>query len=550
MSSPFKIETPPSARQPLPAASALGGALAGAQRLLARFPRDPRALALRSIFPKRLPPTTTNRRIAIQAVENPFYFALFCSLYQRLREHSDIGAELVFVRSVSGSVGVGWRAALLRSALFSALVSARWRRLYAGVVDRVAYRSQSFRHPVGDVVDVLRAWAHWCKVRAGGEPFVLCIDGIEVGDLIIDSYLRFRPSPRFDAADPFTRKLVWQAHRDVRRARHYFRRSRPETYLTSYTTYLEHGIPVRVAIHEGVRVESFGTFARFGKRLTTSDTFHTTDASHYRTDFEALDESELRLAEAERQLSRRLSGHADTATTYMKVSAYTPTTTPVPSNLKGAVVVFLHDFYDSPHVYADLVFQDFWSWVCFTCDTLQEAGIPFFLKPHPNQITLSSAVMDELRAAYPTAALLDSRITNVQLVEAGVACGVTVYGTVAHELAFLGVPTIACARHPHHSFDFCRTARTEDQYREFLRAPYTRILDAGEMRRQALTFFYMHNLYGDAEELALRLDFASIWKSCEDITLAPAELARRMAAWRDSAAFGAFASRLIEEVPR
>jgi hypothetical protein len=134
---------------------------------------------------------------------------------------------------------------------------------------------------------------------------------------------------------------------------------------------------------------------------------------------------------------------------------------PVPDGVAGAVVVFLHDFFDSPHVYADLVFEDFWQWICCTIDTLQAAGIRFYPEaaPEPGSPERRAVLEEPARRSYPHAgAAIAQGVSNAQLAQAGMACGVTVYGTVAHELAFLGIPSIACARHPHHAFDFCRTA--------------------------------------------------------------------------------------------
>src|SRR6185312_4374582 len=163
----------------------------------------------------------------------------------------------------------------------------------------------------------IRSGALWHQLQHQGEACSLQIDGIEVADLVVDSYLRFKPSPAFEVADPFVRHLLWQALRDVRQAQAYFGRVRPRMYLTSYTTYLEHGIPARVALRHGVDVWAFGNLNRFGKRLTCSDTYHTQDFSSYRREFEALDRQSERLQEARVQLENRLSGGIDVATSYM-----------------------------------------------------------------------------------------------------------------------------------------------------------------------------------------------------------------------------------------
>jgi hypothetical protein len=514
-------------------------------RLLERLPDDARVATIRGELAAdpRGSAGGSELRIAVQCLQDPFYFGIFSAIARQL-EKSGVSAELVVVSSINGGVGNGWRARLNRSTLMGMILYGKWVRAFAGTVNRVAYRSLSLAHPLGDLLDWFRSRRVWQREKSNPDISALRIRGLPVGDLIIDSYLRFRPAPRFDVADPFVAQLIWQVHRDIRRARAYFRNRKPRLYLTSYTTYIDHGVATRVALEQGVRVHSFGSLVQFGKRVTSEDWFHTPDAGAYRRTFEALDSQPRRLEAAEQQLRTRLSGGIDAATSYMRVSAYAGSTEPLP-DVAGAVVIFLHDFYDSPHVYADLVFPDFWTWVCFTIDTLQQAGIKFVVKPHPNQIELSSEVLQTLRAKYPALAMLSARVTNTQLAAAGIRCGVTVYGTVAHELAYLGVPSIGCARHPHHSFEFCRTASSAEQYRLYL-------LDAGampvgleEMRRQALAFYYMHNLYGDPETLALREKYVAFWKACHDPTTAAPALSARFNELRTSPAFHRSVQRLV-----
>lgn len=489
------------------------------KRLAERYPDNRRVAILRkALLPTKSTTLTVAKPmvVALQLVEDQFYFAVFGAVVQELRSHRLVRAELVVMRAISGAIGVDWRAWLMRSVPMTWILTTQWARAYQGVVDHAAYRSQSFSHPVGDLIDWFRSLAIWRQMKSQQIDFRLKIRGVPVDDLIIDSYLRFRPSPRFDVSDSFVLRLIWQAHRDVRRAQAYFGRRRPDLYLTSYSTYLEHGIPVRAALQAGVAVYSFGNFVRFGKRLSLSDWFHTHNCEKYREVFESLDKQQERLAQAEQQLQVRLSGGIDVATSYMRASAYAGGADQVPAGIRGAVVVFLHDFYDSPHIYPDLVFDDFWAWICFTIETLQKASIRFYLKPHPNQISISSEVVRELQALYPDVQFLPQSITNVQLADAGMLCGVTVYGTVSHELAYLGVPSITSARHPHHAFDFCRNAKSITEYAVYLQTCTSASppLNQAAMREQALMFFYMHNLYADSDGLKMRTSVNAFWQTC------------------------------------
>ena len=482
--------------------------------------------------------------VAVECIEDRFYYGLFGAVCGELRSSYGADVELVVVRSINGAVGNGWQQRLARSGVVSVLMSNQWVRALQGMATRVAYRSASPGPPVRGILDWVRSAAVWREERNRSDCSNLRVLDVPVGDLVIDSYLRYRPSPRFDPGDPFVRRLIWQAYRDVRKARAYFRKRRPRFYLTSYATYLEHGIATRVALQEGIRVLSFGNFQDVGKELSVGDALHTANTSAYSSTFESLEGQAARLAEAEEALRVRLSGGVDAATSYMKVSAYSAKAGAVP-DVSDAFVVFLHDFYDSPHVYHDFIFPDFWAWICFTLDTLLRAGRKVFVKPHPNQIALSSEVLHELVAKYPRIPLVPPTVTNVQLAESGMKCGITVYGTVGHELAYLGVSSITCARHPHHAFGFCRNASTIEQYERLLLDPVEMPLSKGEMRRQALAFYYMHNLHGDAGQLALRAHFVSFWTACHGPDTPDFRLAEQFRALRDLPAFREFVRKLV-----
>jgi hypothetical protein len=513
--------------------------------LASRYPPIPaaRALAARFVRPHSPVAAVAPARIVVQCVENPYYFGLYALICQALAARTPVAVDLLVMRSIEAAVGATWSSFLIRSFPLSRIRANQSVRLYSGVADRIAYRSQSLAHPAEDQRDLWRSYRLWRSLRSISELEALSIGGVHVGDLIIDTALRFRPVPRIELDDPFLVYLVWQAHRDVRLARHYFRTVRPRVLLTSYTTYIQHGIPTRVALQEDVQVLSFGNFQQVFKQLTREDSFHAKNTLGYRRDFERLPNREERLEEAERQLSIRLSGGIDTATGYMKASAYRKSTLAAP-DVRGAVAVFLHDFYDSPHVYADMVFPDFWQWVCFTIETFSAHGIRFFLKPHPNQILLSGKVLDELRDRYPHVQVIPAEITNRQLVEGGIVGAVTVYGTVAHELAYLGVPTIACARHPHIAFDFCRTARSREEYAALLLSAPTFKADPAMLRTQALQFYYMHNLAASPAERELRTAMLAFWKACTEKPPSEADIVKRL---DDIAVSHGFAE-LIEEI--
>jgi len=246
---------------------------------------------------------------------------------------------------------------MMRAFPFNRLLVNQWVRLWDVVTTKVAYRSTSLRYPLGDIIDAWQSWHMWRQLSSADDIETVSVCGVACGDLIIDTYLRFRPSPRVVIGDLLMLHLLWQAHRYVRSAMRYFHSMKPILYITTYTTYIQHGIATRVAIQEGVPVISFGNAQEFGMLHGDDYAYQVRNSLNYRHDFDLLTDSIPLLEEARIQLNARLMGVTDVATAYMKTSAYLETTKKIP-NVCGAVIVFLHDFYDSPHIYPDLVFRN------------------------------------------------------------------------------------------------------------------------------------------------------------------------------------------------
>lgn len=442
-------------------------------------------------------------RLAIQVVEDPIWFGIFSQIIIALQKESIVNVDLIAVRSINGSVGNSIIHKIARHPVISYLIASKWIRLYKNFRPNVAYRSSKLSDTFYNVEDSRTA----ARLFHGLNDRSVCIDELKVhnifiGDLVIDTYLRFKPSPKFDTADKFVKKILIQVCKDIRRATHYFKEYNPNAYLTSYTTYIQHGVAVRVALSLGIPVFSFGSLQHFFKKNSSNDWFHTPYSDRYKNLFNTISNKSGALKLAEDSLSNRIAGHKDFSTSYMRGSAYS-NNSDIGADVSGHYIIFLHDFFDSPHCYDEMIFNDFWSWTLHTIDFLREKKLSFSLKPHPNQQSESDSVVNKLKSLFPDVAFISSSVSNKDLVDAGIKCGVSVYGTVAHELAFLGVSTVCAAKHPHSSFDFCLTAKNISEYEEYLLSPISKIT-LPEMRLQSLQFYYMHNLYGGKDALRLK----------------------------------------------
>lgn len=486
--------------------------------------------------------------ITIESVEDPYYFCLFGALITKMSEDNNFRIEQYVPRSfhVNESKDI-FRFIIYRASNF--FLGQKWVNIYKSYAPYLGYKFIQF-NPIFDFIDGIYAIKLFRNIKTADDLVGIKIRNIHVGDLIIDTYLRFKPSPKINLNDLYMLFIMWLAYRSVRRGFKYFLEIKPFLFFTSYSTYLQHGVAVRVALMTGVNVYSFGNSQEFSKKLSSDDFYHTKNPTKYSEDFSKISDYKSCLQIAEQSFHNKISGKIDYYFSYMKSSAYVISEKNIP-NVSGACIIFLHDFFDSPHVYPNMVFNDFWEWICFTIDSLDSRKINYFIKPHPNQISLNEQVLANLIHKYPSLKFISSKITNSQLVNAGIASAITVYGSVAHEMAYFGIPSIACARHPHITFSFCQTAKSKEEYETLIhRFQSPQNLDVVKMRRESLEFYFMHNLNLTAKESELMLALHDLRSGCNKLGQKNlpdlVELTRNLSA---KEAFRQFCKKIINELP-
>ena len=431
--------------------------------------------------------------VLVQCVEDYFYFGLFGEVIKRLREENSIQVEQFVVRNLTLGATASFSGFLKSVLLNNRFRDKKWIKLYSSYCNSVAYSHENSSKISEDIKYFFQAYKIFSTLIDKKSLLGLNINGLDVGDLIYDSYLRFKPAPTVDIKDFYLCIVIWQCVRNIEITNRYFSKKKPKILLTSYSTYIQHGVAVRLAVKHNIQVYSFGNNQTLTRLLTKDDTYHTANFHFYKRDFDYLanEEKEKCLLQSKVALDNRIKGTIDIGTSYMKKSAYEVSSGIEVPNIKDHIVIFLHDFFDSPHIYGYMIFPDFLEWVEFTIKFLENENIPYCLKPHPNQIGDSAQVIRELKNKYPNTKFISSKITNKQLIDAGMQVGISVYGTVAHELVYMNIPVILCAENPHSSYDFCYEAKDIDEYSNLIKNYKTLKV---KNKEEVLSFYYMHNL--------------------------------------------------------
>jgi hypothetical protein len=447
--------------------------------------------------------------IAFEATEDLYYYIIFSILVTNFSKRFRISAYQFSTHCFSPGESKNLIIFSIKK-IITRLGNIKWKKLYSSF----GITSNSDPISLKKYLNISReAFLFWKELKDKNTLLRFTHCNVWIGDLVIDTYLRFKPAPTVRLRDPFLLLVLWRAMKEVHRSKAFFEKVRPLTYLTPYTTYVHHGVPTRVAIECGINVYAFGNYQEFAKLITSSDLVHTRNCDKYKEDFAKFIDADYKRNQAEVVLKKRFSGITDPSLSYMRESAYSHKGSVLPE-IENRFVIFLHDFYDSPHVYKDMIFNDFWDWICYTIEQLESLNAKYVIKPHPNQIELSDEVIIRLKTLYPSAVFLSEHVNNIDLVKAGMRCAITVYGTIAHEMAYLGIPTISCAHHPHTSFEFVLNASTLDQYSYLLTKMNIQgvsiLWNASVMREQSLEFVYMHYMNLDYDENQLLENLACL----------------------------------------
>lgn len=324
----------------------------------------------------------------------------------------------------------------------------------------------------------------------------LVVDGVKIGDLIYDSYLRIYECATINLDDVKVIDLIREALIIFYSSRNYLKTNDVKKVILSHAVYIQYGILARIAVHFNIDVYLFSRWdIKVVHKLTKNHYLQTNNHLKYRVTFQELENKPDKLKKAREILTKRLSGVIDAGTAYMKVSAYGDvfdSKTVFENTGKPRVVVMLHCFYDSPHIYKDMLFPDFYEWLDFTLNVAIKTDFDVYVKPHPNGIPGNEKVVKYFKRKFPKVSFIDKNISNNQIVSEGIDAVITVYGTLGHEFPYMGVPAITAGDNPHSGYDFCNHARSLKEYEFFIKNIPK--LQKNISKRDVEEFFYMHYL--------------------------------------------------------
>jgi hypothetical protein len=190
--------------------------------------------------------------------------------------------------------------------------------------------------------------------------------------------------------------------------------------------------------------------------------------------------------------------------------------------LKKKIILFPHCYFDNPHRYRHMIFEDFYRQMKFFLDySKNNDDYEWYYKPHPNELKSELGVHKKLLKDYPNVKLLDKNTSHKSIISLKPACVITNHGTLAHEYAFYKIPVINTGDNPHINYNFSLHLKSK---REILRVlknlrHYTKKINFDKKyiyEYMFLHFEYFPNLHN--EKKYLKDDFFAFRKIQKNIT--------------------------------
>jgi hypothetical protein len=137
----------------------------------------------------------------------------------------------------------------------------------------------------------------------------------------------------------------------------------------------------------------------------------------------------------------------------------------------NSVVVYLHDFIDSPGIYGSNLFNDQYEWLNRIYKLwITEGSGNLIFKLHPNFSSINKKIIDTIINAGDFEKVIwtsdDFTISNLK--EFGCNAVLTMFGSVIFEATFFSIPVISCANYPGRGYNLSKECNTLDEFDRYL----------------------------------------------------------------------------------
>ena len=314
----------------------------------------------------------------------------------------------------------------------------------------------------------------YTSLKCTSEILYIEFDNIVVGDLIYDTYLRYYHLPTINAIDLRLKYLIRISLDIFYSFKEYVSRNKVNALIQVYTTYITHGITARICLNMNINVFCVASNSYILQKIEKDFPYHGINHTKFNKDVHISQEN---LKIAKNLLESRFKGTIDNATSYMKNSSYFESNNYESIKLlfqrkERNIIIYTHDFFDSPHINRSLQFDDLYHFLKNTLDSLNLINdSSIFIKIHPNGLQGADLLVKELVLSYknPNFYILNNHVSNLDIVKLKPNVIGTARGTIGMEMAYFSIPVVALYDNIYINYNFVHNANTKEEFYKVLK---------------------------------------------------------------------------------
>ena len=413
-----------------------------------------------------------NSKNLLFEITNDYYYLAYYSILfkeEKFKDYNFIGIWTDCIQTQKNSNFLHYVLRRIYQLIFNFLLKRKWTKLY-----RAIGLSHTLDLDKNDFF--LFASKNKNKFKNKFDVFKIKISKIIIGDLIYDTYLRFRDRPTLKLNDNFFKYLIQKSNRIWSNLEQINNDYKPKYYFTGYTSYLQHGLPTRFFINKGINVFSGKNNSQLNKRLSRNDYKHIENYKEFLINFKKKKNKKKLIKIAKNKVKERFEGKGQIKkhNNYLKIDPFRFDAKLEEKyknklkNIKG--VIFFQDFFDSPHDWGEIIFPDFYEWIIFTLTIIKKYNLPIAIKPHPNSYYFSNStkiLVDRLMKRYNNLVWITPKLNN-NFIFKNIDFGISASGSVLFDLAINNKIAISCGEHPGKYYNFTNNINNLKQYRKIL----------------------------------------------------------------------------------
>jgi hypothetical protein len=357
---------------------------------------------------------------------------------------------------------------LVGSTLFYFFLKLKWIKLYSSIGITHFENIENY-NLLNILKSFLEAFKIYKKIKKKTDLNKIYYQNIYLGDLINDTFIRYKIKPSININSLFLFYIIYKTILSIKKLNNIKRKYNIKKYIASDAVYVQHGVPIRVFKKEKIKCYSCGELFNFITEVKSK--YHSnTDVLLYNSEFKKLNLKKQKLLQAKNQIELKFKGVKDKSGEGISNNPFLYKKKNKDLKLeKINGVMFLHDFYDAPHYYGPMLYNDHYDWTVETLKIIRQYNLPIGIKEHPNAIYDSAEVYNDLKKRFPDILWLPKDISNSYLLKLkNINFAVSNYGSVLYEMAYLNKYSLSAGYNRTSSFSCTFNPKNISNYKKIL----------------------------------------------------------------------------------